>query len=58
MFLIYINDLPDKITSKCKIFTDDTLLFSKTDSKSYSNFQLEKDLETVSKRDFSVENVI
>ena len=27
--LIYINDLPDGITSICKIFADDTSLFSK-----------------------------
>ena len=24
LFLIYINDLPDEITSSCKIFEDDT----------------------------------
>ena len=29
LFLIYINDLPDGITSICKIFADDTYLFSK-----------------------------
>ena len=29
LFLIYINDLPDGITSMCKIFADDTSLFSK-----------------------------
>ena len=29
LFLIYINDLPDGITSICKIFADDTSLFSK-----------------------------
>ena len=28
LFLIYINDLPDGITSICKIFADDTSLFS------------------------------
>ena len=27
--LIFINDLPDGITSICKIFADDTFLFSK-----------------------------
>ena len=47
--LIYINDLPDEITSSCKIFADDTSLFSKIENKSYSNFQLNKDLETISK---------
>ena len=29
LFIIYINDLPDGINSLCKIFADDTLLFSK-----------------------------
>ena len=29
MFLIYINDLPDGITSMCKIFGDDTPFISK-----------------------------
>ena len=42
LFLIYINDLPDEITSSCKIFADDTSLFSKIENKSYSNFNLIK----------------
>ena len=29
LFLIYIKDLPDRFTSICKIFVDDTSLFSK-----------------------------
>ena len=29
LFLIYINDLPDGINSLCKLFPDDTSLFSK-----------------------------
>ena len=49
LFLVYINDLPDEITSSCKIFADDTSLFLKIENKSYSNFQLNKDLETISK---------
>ena len=48
LFLIYINDLPDEITSSYKIFVDDTSL-SKIENKSHSNFQLNKDLETISK---------
>ena len=52
LFLIYINDLPDKITLSCKIFADDTSLFWKNENKSYSNFQLCKDLETISKWTF------
>ena len=42
LFLIYINDLPDEIASSCKIFTDDTSLFSKIENKSYSTFNLIK----------------
>ena len=49
LFLIYINDLPDEITSSCKIFADSTSLFSKIENKSHSNFRLNKDLETISK---------
>ena len=49
LFLNYINDLPVEITSSCKIFADDTSLFLKIENKSYSNFQLNKDLETISK---------
>ena len=33
MFLIYINDLPDELTSVCKIFADDTSVFSKVNGK-------------------------
>ena len=46
LFLIFINDLPDGITSLCKIFADDTSLFSKVyDIDIYAkelNFDLEK----------------
>ena len=49
LFLIYINDLPNEILSSWKIFAEDTSLFSKIENKSYSNFQLNKDLETISK---------
>ena len=48
LFLIYINDLPEEITPSCKIFADDTSFFSKIEIKSYSNFQLDKDLEKIS----------
>jgi Reverse transcriptase (RNA-dependent DNA polymerase) len=29
LFLIYINDLPDKLKSKCRLFADDSLLYRK-----------------------------
>ena len=48
LFLIYVNDLPDGINSLCKIFADDTSLFSKVYDihKSASNFN--DDLEKIS----------
>ena len=52
LFVIYINDSPDEITSSCKIFVDCTSLFSKIEKKSYYNFQLDIDLETISKQAF------
>ena len=45
LFLIYINDLPDGIPS-CKIFADDTSLFSKVNDKSNCNTQMNSDLES------------
>ena len=35
LFLIYINDLPDGLTSLCKVFADDTSLFSKISQWAY-----------------------
>ena len=49
LFLIYINDLPDELTSMCKIFADDTSLFSKVIDKNNSNSQLNSDLAKISK---------
>ena len=46
LFLIYINDLPHDISSVCKMFADDTSLFSKVKDSSLSlsdlNYELEK----------------
>ena len=36
-FLIYINGLPNRLTSMCKIFADDTPLFLTVNDKSNSN---------------------
>ena len=52
LFLIYINDLPDALTSMCKVFADDTSLFSKVNDKSNSNSQLNSDLVKISKWTF------
>ena len=48
LFLIYINDLPDGITSMCKIFADDTSLFSKVLDINKSVTELNTDLEKIS----------
>ena len=49
LFLIYISGLPDGLTSMCKIFADDTSLFSKVIDKKDSNSQLNSDLAKISK---------
>ena len=49
LFLIYINGLPVGLTSMCKIFADDTSLFSEVNDKSNSNTQLNTDLAKISK---------
>ena len=48
LFLIYINDLPDGINSLCKIFADDTSLFSKVYDIHNSESKLNDDLEKMS----------
>ena len=40
IFLIYINDLPDNIRSTCKVFADDTSLFSHGLNKDTSQDEL------------------
>ena len=45
LFLVYINDLPDGINSLCKIFADDTSLFSKVHGIHKSANNLNLDLE-------------
>ena len=47
LFLIYINDLPDGITSICKIFADDTSLSSKVFDVNKSVNELNSDLERI-----------
>ena len=48
LFLIYINDLPDGIKSFCKIFVDDTSLFSKDKDKNCSTVELNNALRIIS----------
>ena len=49
LFLIFINDLTDGITSICKTFADDTSLFSKVYDIDISAKELNSDLEKISK---------
>ena len=49
LFFIFINDLPDRITSICKIFADDTSFFSKVHDIDISAKELNSDLEKISK---------
>ena len=58
LFLIYINDLPNGIKSICKVFTDDTLLFSKAKDETFSDTQLNNDLNKISKWAFPLEDVV
>ena len=48
LFFIYINDLPDGLTSICKIFADDTSLFSKVFNINESANDLNIDVEKIS----------
>ena len=50
LFLIFINDLPDGITSICKMFADDTSLFSKIHDIDISAKELNSDLEKLVNR--------
>ena len=48
-FLIYINDLPNKLKSNAKLFADDTSLFTIVKDKSESANILNNDLSEISK---------
>ena len=43
LFLIYLNDLPNGLTSKCKLFADDTCLFSVVHEVSTSASDINRD---------------
>ena len=48
LFLIYINNLPDNLSSNPKLFADDTSLFSVVHDINQSRINLNDDLEKVS----------
>ena len=47
-FLIYINDLSKSLSSKTKLFADDTSIFSTVKNVNLSTDQLNSDLEKIS----------
>ena len=48
LLLIYINDLPHNILSTCKIFADNTSLFSHVSNKCKSQSEMNNDLQVIS----------
>ena len=47
LFLIYVNDLPDGLKSECKLFADDTSLFSVVHDISTSASDINNDLTLI-----------
>ena len=54
LFLIYINDLPDGIYLLCKIFADDTSIFSKVHNKHLSQTNLNNDIRNITEWGFQM----
>ena len=48
LFLTYINDLPNGLVSRCKIFADDTSIFTEVFDKNLSQNVLNNDLSIIS----------
>ena len=48
LFLIYINDLSNGVSSNCKLFADDTSLFSVVNDIQSSSATLRNDLSVIS----------
>ena len=49
LFLVYINDLPDEVHSKMKLFADDSSLFAKVTDVNLVHDQITNDLNTITK---------
>ena len=47
LFLIYINDLLGNVKSTCKIFANETSLFSSVFNKNFSRNELNTDLQSI-----------
>ena len=48
LFLIYVSDLPNGLKSECKLFSDDTSLFSLAHNVNTSASDISKDLNLIS----------
>ena len=48
VFSVYINDLPEELTSSVKLFVDDTSIFSVVHDSSFSSLSLNEDLPKIS----------
>ena len=48
LFLVYINDLPEGLTTNAKLFADDTSLFSVVHDSTSSSVSLNNDLLKIS----------
>ena len=53
LFIIYINDLPNRLKSDAKLFADDTSLFTIVKDKNESSNALNNDLSLISKCAFN-----
>ena len=47
LFLVYINDLTDNISSEMRLFTDDSSLFTRVNGVDQTHAKLVQDLQTV-----------
>ena len=49
LFLLYINDLPDKIKCNIRMYADDVVLYANVSSNEYFNCTLQADLDELSR---------